>query len=66
MRDHVGAEEAARAMSGAQRRAYLVARGWRRLGRATWLRPTFDAPGGDRGFYSLAAAVRVTLIEERG
>jgi hypothetical protein len=27
------------------------------------LHPSFDEPGGDRGFYSLAAAIRTALAE---
>lgn len=54
-------EAKVRAMTKAERREYLLTRGWTRLGPNTWLHWTFDEPGGDRGFYTLAAAIRAEL-----
>ena len=54
-------ESRVRAMTRAERRGYLKAHGWRRLGSNCWLNPTFDDPDGDRGFYTLAAAIRHCL-----
>jgi hypothetical protein len=49
-------------MTWAQRRAYLQARGWTRIGNAhgpeTWMHPEH------RALYSLAAATRRQLAEE--
>jgi hypothetical protein len=63
-------ERAARAMPKAERRACLAAHGWKRLssgGSETWLHPTHsgwgDPASGDRGFYTLAAAIRAELTE---
>ena len=39
-----------------ERRAELLARGWRRLGRTDWLHTSFDQEDGNHTFYSLAAA----------
>jgi hypothetical protein len=49
-------ERRVRVMAKAERRA--VAHGWRRLG-SCWLHPVH----GERGPYSLAAAIRVALAE---
>jgi hypothetical protein len=64
-------ETRARAMTKGERRSYLRARGWTRLSRhgsEAWLHPTHsgwaDPMNGDRGFYTLAAAVRTALTEE--
>jgi hypothetical protein len=35
----------------------------RRLGRRTWLHPTFDEPDGDHAFYTFAAAIRAAMAE---
>lgn len=50
-------EQQARAMSPAERRRYLIAAGWRRIGSKTWLPPDLN----EQGFYSLAAAIRTAL-----
>jgi hypothetical protein len=64
-------EVAVRAMTRAQRVAYLRAAGWHRLsshGSQTWLAPGWHRhprghvePGQDRGFYTLAAAIRMAI-----
>jgi hypothetical protein len=66
-----GVEAAVRAMTRAERVAYLRAAGWRRLshrGSQCWLAPGwrrhpdgYFEPGPDRGFYTLAAAVRTAV-----
>jgi hypothetical protein len=65
-------EAQARAMTKPERRAYLRAHGWTRLSRhgsETWLHPSHSGwrgpANGDRGFYTLAAAIRAALAEER-
>jgi hypothetical protein len=60
----VSVEARVRAMSKPERRDYLVQAGWKRLGSRTWWHPTFHQPGGDRSFYTLAAAIRTALREE--
>jgi hypothetical protein len=72
-------EAAVRAMSRAERFAYLRAAGWHRLssrGSQCWLAPGwrrdpagYVEPGPDRGFYTLAAAIRVAVkgtAQQRG
>ncbi len=64
-------EAAVRAMTRAERVAYLQAAGWHRLsarGSQTWLAPGWRRhpgahvePGQDRGFYTLAAAIRTAV-----
>lgn len=55
-------EHTARALTPPERRAYLRAAGWHRLG-GTWFHPTRDDPGGDRSHYTLAAAIRAALAD---
>jgi hypothetical protein len=64
-------EATVRAMTRPERVAYLRAHGWYRLsarGSQSWLAPGwrrhaagYVEPGGDRGFYSLAAAIRAAI-----
>lgn len=59
-------ESSLRRMTKQERVAFLRARGWSRLskrGTETWFHPTCDEPGGDRGFYSLADAIRTALCQ---
>jgi hypothetical protein len=62
-----GVEATVRAMTRAERVAFLQAAGWHRLsshGSQCWLAPGWQrqrgyvTPGPDRAFYSLAAAIR--------
>ena len=53
-------------MTKAERREYLLTRGWTRPSRNSWRHWTFNDPGGDRGFYTLAAAIRAELKFEHG
>jgi hypothetical protein len=57
-------ERRVRAMTKAERRAYLLAAGCTRCG-SCWWHPSREpqGTGGDRGFYSLAAAIRTALAE---
>jgi hypothetical protein len=60
-------ESTVRAMTKTERRDYLRSHGWTRLsarGSETWFHPTHDQPEGDRGFYTLAAAIRTAVVEE--
>lgn len=67
-------EAAVRAMTRAERAAYLRAHGWRRLssrGSQTWFAPGWSRhpaghvrPGQDKGFYTLASAIRTALRAE--
>lgn len=60
-------EAAVRSMTKPERRDYLRAHGWTRLsgrGSECWFHPSRDQPGGDRGFYTLAAAIRTALAHE--
>jgi hypothetical protein len=59
----VSVEARVRAMTKSERRNHLVQAGWQRLGSRTWRHPTVDQPRGDRGFYTLAAAIRTALTE---
>jgi hypothetical protein len=55
-------EAAVRAMTKAERRAYLSARGWRCISNraaGSWRRPVDPS-----GLYSLAAAIRTAIREE--
>jgi hypothetical protein len=64
-------EKTVRGMTKADRRAYLRAAGWHRLSRngsESWFAPGWYhhprghvEPGPDRGFYTLAAAIRAAV-----
>lgn len=54
------AEGVVRAMSKPERRAFLLARGWRRIGQS-WRHPSCDQADGDTGFYTLAVAIRAAI-----
>jgi hypothetical protein len=52
-----------REMNPTMRRMYLLEHGWDHLG-AQWTHPSRRQPGGDRGFYTLAQAIRKAVAEE--
>lgn len=56
-----------RSMTKPERRDHLRRAGWTSWtgrGLEEWFHPTRGAPGGDEGMYSLAAAVRIAILED--